>query len=501
MLLVYRPSLLPDARATLERWRSYARKVGLGDLHLVIVYSFSEQRSAEFYGFDAAVQFPPHLQATPVTPRIPGRSPDFTGFIYDYTEVRRYALEQFASASVQTKLYPGVMPSWDNTARQRTRSTIWVNSSPEAYYEWLTEASRLVRTKSSQSDRLVFINAWNEWAEGCHLEPDERYGYAWLNATSLALRQDSIAAPKSTGLASHPVAPPEVPILVRPLSGLVKLVVSVLFYHREDILTAFVTKLLPQLKLAAEADNLSCELFLSFNYEPSSEALGELRQLIDQLLSGNSSSVHIIENSFNLGFGAGHNAIFEKTESDVFIILNSDLHIEDEHWLAKFADRFRSSDAAILGLTGNASRLREDGCGVPVGETGATFDFVDGSVLAIRSDLATQFGLFSPSFDYFYFEDVDLNLRYRQMGLRIETLDLPCLHERSSSTRLLPKFAVESVLNQNRARFFERWGKYLTTRSLTNRLALRFREADRQLQCASFAANFRSARRASDRGS
>ena len=174
-----------------RRWNagaSYARKVGLGDLHLVIVYSFSEQRTADFYGFDAAVQFPPHLQATPVTPRIPGRSPDFTGFIYDYTEVRRYALEQFASASAQTKLYPGVMPSWDNTARQRTRSTIWVNSSPEAYYEWLAEASRLVRAKSSQSDSLVFINAWNEWAEGCHLEPDERYGYAWLNATSLALR-------------------------------------------------------------------------------------------------------------------------------------------------------------------------------------------------------------------------------------------------------------------------------------------------------------------------
>ena len=487
MLLVYRPSLLPDARATLERWRNYARKVGLGDLHLVIVYSFSEQRSADFYGFDAAVQFPPHLQATPITPRIPGRSPQFTGFIYDYTEVRRYALEQFASASAQTKLYPGVMPSWDNTARQCTRSTIWVNSSPEAYYEWLAEASRLVRTKSS-SDGLVFINAWNEWAEGCHLEPDERYGYAWLNATSLALRHDAITAPKPTGLVSHPVAPPEIPVVVRPLSGLVKLAVSVLLYHREDILTAFVTKLLPQLKVAAEKDDLSCELFLSFNYEPSAEALNELRQLIGQLLPGNTSSVHIIENRFNLGFGAGHNAIFAKTNSDVFVILNSDLHLEDDEWLVKFANRFRSSDAAILGLAGNASRLREDGCGVPVTEAGAAFDFVDGSVLAIRSDLATQFGLFSPSFDYFYFEDVDLNLRYRQMGLRIETLDLPCLHERSSSTRLLPKFAVESVLNTNRARFFERWGKYLTTRRLTNRLALRFREADRQLQCASLPA-------------
>jgi lipopolysaccharide biosynthesis protein/GT2 family glycosyltransferase len=490
MLLVYRPSLLPDAKATLDRWRSYAHKVGLGDLHLVMVYSFSEHRPAEFYGFDAAVQFPPHLKATPVTPRIPGRSRDFTGFIYDYTEVRTYALQQFASAPSQARLYPGVMPSWDNTARQLTRSTIWVNSSPEAYCEWLAEASRLVRTKRSQSDHLVFINAWNEWAEGCHLEPDERHGYAWLNATSLALRQPSLAPAIPVQLGSHPEPPVEASILVQPLTGPVKLVVSVLFYHREDILMAFVTQLLPQLRVAAEADHLSWELFLSFNYRPSSGVLRDLRQLITTLLPHSSSSVHIIENSFNLGFGAGHNAIFQKTDSDVFITLNSDLHIEDEHWLAKFVDRFRSSDAAILGLAENASRLREDGCGVPVGEAGGSFDFVDGSVLAIRSDLAIQFGLFSPSFDYFYFEDVDLNLRYRQMGLRIETLDLPCLHERSSSTRLLPKFAVESVLNQNRARFFERWGGYLTTRRLTNRLALRFREADRQLQCASLPAIF-----------
>lgn len=490
MLLVYRPSLLPDAKATLERWRSYASKTGLGDLHLVMVYSFSEQRPAEFYGFDAAVQFPPHLKATPVTPRIPGRSRDFTGFIYDYTEVRTYALQQFASAPSQAKLYPGVMPSWDNTARQLTRSTIWVNSSPEAYCEWLAEASRLVRTKRSQSDHLVFINAWNEWAEGCHLEPDERYGYAWLNATSLALRQPSLAPAIPVQLRSRPEPPVEASILVQPLTGPVKLVISVLFYHREDILTAFITQLLPQLRVAAEADHLSWELFLSFNYQPSSGVLRQLQELITTLLPHSKNSVHIIENNFNLGFGAGHNAIFQRTDSDIFVILNSDLHLEDEHWLAKFVDRFRSSDAAILGLAENASRLREDGCGVPVGEAGGSFDFVDGSVLAIRSDLATQFGLFSPSFDYFYFEDVDLNLRYRQMGLHIETLDIPCLHERSSSTRLLPKFAVESVLNQNRARFFERWGGYLTTRCLTNRLAMRFLVADRQLQCASFAAIF-----------
>ncbi|HWM24530.1 MAG TPA: glycoside hydrolase family 99-like domain-containing protein [Chthoniobacterales bacterium] len=490
VLLVYRPSLLPDAKATLERWRTHVRSAGLGELHLVMVQSFSEGISPADYGFDAVVQFPPHLPSTPVTPVIRGKAADFTGYIYNYDEVRQRAIGQLHSAAPGSTLYPGVMPSWDNTARQGGRSSIWVNSSPEAYSEWLAEAVSLARAQLSPAERFVFINAWNEWAEGCHLEPDARFGYAWLNATALALRQPSRAPVIFPGARPHPEPPPETPIVVRPLAGPIRLVISTLFYHREDILTAFVKKLLPQLKVATKTKNLSCELFLSFNYQPSPDALGELRKLISQLLPRDSTSVHIIENSFNLGFGAGHNAIFEKTDSDVFIILNSDLHIEDDHWLVKFADRFQNSDAAILGLAENASRLREDGCGVLVGETGAAFDFVDGSVLAIRSDLAARFGLFSPSFDYFYFEDVDLNLRYRQMGLRIETLDIPCLHERSSSTRLLPKFAVESVLNQNRARFFQRWENYLTTRRLSNRLALHFRDADRQLQCASFAAIF-----------
>src|SRR5262249_24243811 len=209
LLLVYRPSLLPDVKETLQRWRSYFRGEGHGDLHLVMVQSFSERAAPSDSGFDAVVQFPPHFRATAVTSLIRDKSHQFTCMVYYYGEVRKKAIDQLRSAPRNLALYPGVMPSWDNTARQRSKSTIWVNSSPQAYSEWLAEVADLARGRLSPQERFIFINAWNEWAEGCHLEPDERFGYAWLNATSLALRQPLPVSLKPGDPVSHPDPPPE----------------------------------------------------------------------------------------------------------------------------------------------------------------------------------------------------------------------------------------------------------------------------------------------------
>jgi hypothetical protein len=80
------------------------------------------------------------------------------------------------------------MPSWDNTARTGRRAHLGINSNPEAYRAWLETAVNRTRADTPGDERLVFINAWNEWGEGCHLEPDRRYGLAWLEATRAALK-------------------------------------------------------------------------------------------------------------------------------------------------------------------------------------------------------------------------------------------------------------------------------------------------------------------------
>jgi hypothetical protein len=81
-------------------------------------------------------------------------------------------------------VFRGVFPSWDNSARRGAIGTVILNGTPENYEYWLSSAiDRTIEERPGSDDRIVFINAWNEWAEGCHLEPDRKYGHAFLEAT------------------------------------------------------------------------------------------------------------------------------------------------------------------------------------------------------------------------------------------------------------------------------------------------------------------------------
>jgi lipopolysaccharide biosynthesis protein len=86
-----------------------------------------------------------------------------------------------------------VCPWWDNTARRKSNSVILANSSPLGYQRWLYNAIQdSIRRLRNEDERLIFVNAWNEWAEGAYLEPDQIYGYAYLEATRMAIVRSSI---------------------------------------------------------------------------------------------------------------------------------------------------------------------------------------------------------------------------------------------------------------------------------------------------------------------
>jgi O-antigen biosynthesis protein len=87
-------------------------------------------------------------------------------------------------------LFRSVTPSWDNTARRQNDPSIFVNASPGAYRAWLESTIKLTREQNFGDERMVFVVAWNEWAEGNYLEPDAQYGHGFLEATRDALQAE-----------------------------------------------------------------------------------------------------------------------------------------------------------------------------------------------------------------------------------------------------------------------------------------------------------------------
>ncbi|KQQ78719.1 hypothetical protein ASF73_04160 [Xanthomonas sp. Leaf131] len=185
LLLVYRPSLMPDIKATAKRWRAWCLANDVGDIHLAYVQGF-ERPSPSDIGFDAAVEFPPNMSTPPsVTESQLLINPDFSGDVVDW---RFLAKEKAACPLPDYTLYPGVNPGWDNEPRRSGRGRVYLHASPRGYQEWLNKTIYNRLSSAPFEQRITFINAWNEWAEGAVLEPDARLGYAWLEATRRALK-------------------------------------------------------------------------------------------------------------------------------------------------------------------------------------------------------------------------------------------------------------------------------------------------------------------------
>lgn len=184
LLIVYRPALFPNPKATAQRWREWCRKNGIGEIYLALTHSF-EHIDPKNIGFDAAIEFPPNtFPLKDISDQFDITNPDYKGTILDYEGAVNYSTNYL---DPPYKKFRGICPGWDNEARRPGKGTVLVNASPKAYKGWLKGLCDYAIKKFDPEERLIFINAWNEWAESAYLEPDRRYGYAYLQATAEAL--------------------------------------------------------------------------------------------------------------------------------------------------------------------------------------------------------------------------------------------------------------------------------------------------------------------------
>lgn len=191
--LFYRPQLLPNIKQTIDTWREESFKLGHGELYLGYSQSFGYSPDPKDLGFDFAIEFHPNFGNLPSQEFAPflekiryklniGGKHFYENRIIDY---RKYVHKQ-VSKGFQDGVYPGLTPGWDNSARRKSGSTIFINSNPTDYGSWL----KYILTNypwSKEDKNFLFINAWNEWAEGNHLEPCRKWGLDFLKTTRDAL--------------------------------------------------------------------------------------------------------------------------------------------------------------------------------------------------------------------------------------------------------------------------------------------------------------------------
>lgn len=179
---IYNPSELPNASEVLSLWRKTAQELGIGEIQ---IWSCVTNTNAESAGvaslIDAEYEFPPrgkgHVSYSKHT--------QDNAILWDYPSLVEDA-KNYTVCS-QHPVYRGTMLSWDNSARKQKEYHCWLGYTPELFYQWNRTVVTYTRKHFPADKRFIFVNAWNEWGEGTYLEPDQKYGYAAINALSKAI--------------------------------------------------------------------------------------------------------------------------------------------------------------------------------------------------------------------------------------------------------------------------------------------------------------------------
>ena len=207
VFFVYNPDDIPEPARFVERWQKMTHAAGYGGLYLVAGLGELHYHTHAEDGFDAAVYYQfPFGQNTASRNRERMRARGLT------RGPKRFPYRSvFAEppAKLQGPVFPCVYPNWDNTPRSGRRGVVATGSTPERFGAQVRRALEIAATNSQQ---VLMIKSWNEWAEGNYLEPDAEYGRARLEAlaTELSLHRGGPAGRPVEGGEARSAGPSQV---------------------------------------------------------------------------------------------------------------------------------------------------------------------------------------------------------------------------------------------------------------------------------------------------
>jgi hypothetical protein len=201
---IYKPDLFPDIKNTLRIFREEAAKEQI-ELYLVwFDRSLNHGQANIEAGFDCAIEFQPFLQNhKQLAEKTRKALQEQQGLVAKYESKLKNVLKKqsanqtpsdtiidyalYVEQDIQSPEpdYPrigGICPGWDNACRRENLpATIFIHNTPDEFRKWYTH-KKTSMLKQPAEQQFLFINAWNEWAEGNHLEPCRKWGTQFLEA-------------------------------------------------------------------------------------------------------------------------------------------------------------------------------------------------------------------------------------------------------------------------------------------------------------------------------
>lgn len=195
---VYMPLKIPDLNLFVDTFRECAHRFGFKGIYLLATHCPPDWNPLK-NGFDGVVSNNFHRIRKDAVKRVINNKYSFLGKVegklriwLNEKDLSKWTKPYIMEYEKMTKIisnwpqynfdyFPQVIPDWDNSARAGVKSIIFKGSTPGLWQQHLQEAFNYVKRYDAEK-QLIFIKSWNEWAEGNYLEPDQKWGYQYLQA-------------------------------------------------------------------------------------------------------------------------------------------------------------------------------------------------------------------------------------------------------------------------------------------------------------------------------